>query len=397
MGIDIVVNESSLAIELETTEGTYVPEQSGASFVEVESGATFTLSRDQLDREILTDTVEKVKSRTGAKNVSHSFVTELKAGDTEGELPVPYDVLWRSLLGGKRARNVTVTSGTGHTTTQINIGDADISEFQKHDVVVIQEAGAYHSCVVTAVDSTLGAAHIDIFPAAPSAPADASPISKSVMYYHDSDDLETFSATYYYGGKVRDKVDGLRNASASIDNWTSGQLPKITWSGEGLDLDKEVGTPLFSPTFPQALPPILLNACAFLKFEDGSELELQYTDFALTIENELSKKSSACSESGFIGTSVTGLTVSGSINPYMEDDDTERFDALNLNKDFQLFVRAYNPTAVDGEFGEMVSFWIPNATITEVPAEDLDGNYVDNMSFTTHRVDGGDSLIVGFV
>lgn len=395
MGIDLCTNESSLAIVEETTEGTYAPEASGADFIEVEAGAAFALSREQLDRNVLTDTVEKIKSRVGAKDVTFNFKTELKAGDAEGEAPRS-DVAWRALLGGQRQLLAAITSDTGHTTTNIKIADADFAKLEVGDVVTIKEAGAFWITAVEAIDETPGSGNFDIFPAMPSAPSDNVEISKHTTYFHNSDDLITFSSTYYHGGEVRDKIDGCRCNTGTVEDWESGQLPNITFAGDALDKDKEVGQPLFTPSYPTSLPPILLKACAFLKFEDGTEQELQYSSFALTIENELVKKASACAESGYIGTKVTALTVSGSINPYMEDDDTERFDALNLNKDFKLFIRAYNETDSAGEFEQGVGIYLPQSVITEMPAEDLDGNIVDNISFSSHKDLGNDTIFVGF-
>lgn len=93
MAIGLVKNESSLALKQEVTEGTYVAPTSASDFIEVVAdGVEFTLSRDLIERNNLTSTIETVAPRVGQKNVSGSVGVEATASSTEGNAP-PADLL----------------------------------------------------------------------------------------------------------------------------------------------------------------------------------------------------------------------------------------------------------------------------------------------------------------
>ena len=166
---------------------------------------------------------------------------------------------------------------------------------------------------------------------------------------------------------------------------------------QGLDLQREDGAPLFTPSFDTAVPPVLLEACAYLRVDGGTQEELQYNEFSMSITNELARQPSACAESGFIGTRVTGLSVTYSINPYMDDTDLSKFNAFLDNDDVEFFVSAFNPTAVDGETEQNVLIWMPQSTITAIPQGDVDGIITDALEGKAHRETGGDSIFIGFV
>ena len=159
MGIGLVADRGSVAVEIEASEGVYQAEQAGTSFLEVLSdGLEFSPSKELIERNNRTSTIEAVKSRVGQKSMSGSIPVEFRAGDTEGAAP-EYDALLQSLMGGKRSGSASITK-TGHTTTRLEIEDADIAKYSIGDTIKIKEydetAGVDedHVTPITAVDTT---------------------------------------------------------------------------------------------------------------------------------------------------------------------------------------------------------------------------------------------------
>ncbi len=389
---DIVKNEGSLAIMEEVTEGTYVPEAASADYIEtLADGLEFVPGRELLERAIRTGTTEKVASRVGSKTSTGAIPVELKAGSSEGDAPET-DKLYSAAFGGKRQLASVVTSKTGHTTTVVEIEDADIASFKVGDSVLIKEAGAYHTSPITAVDSTGGAANITLLVAGGSAFSDNVEIGKFTTYFVDSAAAKTLSVTNYDGGKIREKIVGLRPAGLEFANITTGQLPQASFSLEGFGLDKEVGTPLYTAAYDSSLPPVILQACIYM---DGVAIELN--EFTLSLANTLAFKTTTCSENGRTASRITLNEVTGSINPYSDDDNVDKFDIYNENTKFSLFMRAYNPTAVAGEYGEVFSLYLPNCRITEFASADQDGLGTDAISFGAYKTLGNDTAFLTFI
>lgn len=393
MGIGLVKGRSSIFLKEEVTEGTYVAPASANDAVEVlEEGLEFNYERDEIERNNLSATIETEASRVGMKQITGSIPIEYKAASVEGDAPRG-DILYKALLGGKRQIASNVTTKTGNSATVLQIQDADISLFKKGDVIVVKEAGAYEARPISAIDTTPGSATITLaFALDNGAPSDNVVLSQVTTYYH-TDGAPTFSATHYAGGEIEEEVSGLRSISASLENYATAQLASWNFAVEGLDLVRSVNTPAFTPDFSNdALPPVLLDACIWI-----NGIKVKYSEFSMNIENTKAEILSACSDSGKIGSRFTQFMVTGEINPYMEDDDVDRFDAFNNNDDISVFGYAYNPTATAGEGKEFVAFWIPQAKVTAIPMGDQDGIMTDNISFKAYRKDGEDSVFLSFI
>jgi len=392
MGNSLVVNEGSVFVEKEVTEGLYVPEAAGSSAVEVLSdGLEFTPSREALERNNRTSSVETVAGRVGIKSMSGSVPVELKAGTTDGALPRAKH-LWEALLGDYRqgaAQNTTKSSG--NTATKLQIEDADIVDYAVGDIIKIEEAGAHVVTPITAVDDTGGAANITVLIPHISAYTDSVTIAPFSTFFHASG-APTLSITNYLGGDIREKAIGMRPVSAEISNFATGQLAEVPFSLEGLDFDRAVGTPLYTPSYDTVEPPVILSSCIFI---DGVSIDVN--SFSLSIANEVGFKTSTCSENGRISSRITRLNLTGSINPYMEDDDVARFDLFNENTSFSLFVSTGNPDSVSGELKECIGIYLPNCKLSELQTGDEDGIHTDIMNYIAHKTLGNDSVFIGFI
>jgi hypothetical protein len=324
MAIGLVKDDGSVFIEKEVTEGTYVPEASGASAVEVLSdGLEFTPTKELLERNNRTSTVETVPSRVGQKSMAGGVPCEMKAAATEGAEPET-GALYEALLGGK-ATLTEVTSLISHTTTRIYV--TDNSQYAVGYIVKIKQseiAGVDHISPISAVDND-GQDYIDLLIPYGVAFSDNVKIAAATVFYHQSG-APTLSVTNYLGGEIREKAIGMRPTGGEIANWSTGQLPEMTFNLEGLDFERGVGQPLFTPTYDSeagAEVPVIL--CSKI-FKDTTELTLNSLSISFT--NTLGFLTSTASKNGKIKSRITKFQVGFSINPYMEDDDSLFLDRL---------------------------------------------------------------------
>lgn len=393
MGL-VVKNESSLFVTEEVTIGTYVAPSSAADALEVVSdGAEIKLERETIERNNLSSTIEKSAPRVGLKNATAVVPIEVTSNATEGLAP-PSDRLLKSLLGGKRSLGTAVTSkASGHTSTSIKIEDADIASFVVNGVYLFKLSTGYEVRPITAKVTTPGSASITIpFAFEGGTASGAVVIAKMTQYYY-AEGGPSLSLSYYHGGSIEDKGMGMRAVSASIDNWSTGSLPQFTFNLEGLDVERDVAAPGFTPDFSaNALPPVLLGACVYF-----NGIEVQYNELGLSIENTKTDVKSACSIDGKIDSRFTEFKVSGSINPYMDDDNVTRFNNFNANDTVSVFGFAKNPGTVEGQDKQWFAFWIPNAKITAIPAGDVDGIETDAIEFQAFKSAGNDTVFLSFI
>jgi len=396
MGIGLVADRGSVAVEIEANEGQYLAEQSGASFIEVLSeGLEFSPTKELIERNNRTSTVETVASRVGQKSMSGSVPVEFRAGDAEGAAP-EYDKLLRALMGGKREGTAT-TSEIDHTNQIIYIGDADISKYAVGDIIKVKEYDASagvdedHVSPITAVDDTLGAANITLLVPYTRAFSDNVEIGAFTTYFHQSG-APTLSVTNYLGGEIREKAIGMRATQCDLNNFSTGALPDLAFSLEGLDFDREVGQPLFAPEYPNSLPPVVL--CSKVYRNDS---ELQVNNLSFSIANTLAFLTSTASCSGKIRSRITRFNVSGSLNPYTEDDNVINFDFFNNNTPFSIFGSSNNYGASNKEKLENVAFFMPKCISGEIATGNEDGVLTDAINYTAHKTLGNDTLFLGFI
>lgn len=388
MAIGLIKGASSVFIKEEVTEGTYVAPASASDALEVMSdGIAFEYTRAEIERKVLTSTIEVSASRIGLPEVKGTIPVEYKASSTAGNAPKS-DVLLKSLLGGKHSLASQITTETGHTTTQIYISAPNLLLLKKDQIVKILKAGAHELRPIKSIEVDHIVLHIPLT----STPPDNVLIEKATTYYY-KENAPTFSATHFIGGEIAEKVTGLRSLSASLEKWETATVPELKFAVAGLGLTRQVEAPAFIPDFSlDALPPVLLGACIYL-----NQNKVPYSKFSLNLENQKADIKSVCSPSGKLGSRFTEFKVSGEINPYMSDSDVDNFDAFNLNVDVSVFGYAYNPTSVAGEFKESISFFIPQAKITSIPTGNENDIMTDVISFKSYRKDGGDTVFLSFI
>lgn len=389
----LVKGESSVYIVPEITEGTFVAESVVAQAIEPnEDGLEFNLSRAEIERNTLTDTIEAVEPRLGLKTVTGTIPLEFKAGTAAGGTPRG-GLLYESLLGGKRtATTTTTTKASGNTLSFLAMEDADAAKYKAGDCLLVKKAGAYHVRPIASVVLTSGSAGVNLAIPLPVAPGESVVVEKTLTYFHEAD-TSSFSVAHYQGGEILEAIAGCKANSGTLEGWVAGETPSFSFGVEGVDMVKSVATPSLSPDFSSdAKVPVIIHACAWL----GTE-EIDYTEISLNIENTKADLLSACSPSGKIGTRKTAFNVTASVNPYMSTDNLTRWDLFEAGTTTSLFTYAFNPTATDGEFNQVVAIWMPNVKITNMPQADQDGVLMDAIELRAFRSAGNDTVFLGFI
>lgn len=395
MATPIAKNASAVAIMSEVTEGVYVAPASGADFIQTLDGIECNPVKETVERSVLSASIGKVTPRAGLDSVEASLPVELKANGTEGAAPEA-GLLYQAALGATRAiATQTTTKNAGNTGSVLQIQDADISKFNQYDIIVVLESGAHHACYVSAVDTTLGAANITVSPAKPSGTfSNSVVISKSKMYYTANSGHPTVSVSVYWAGEILQKAIGCRVASLNLSNFTTGQIANWDISLQGLTFDRTNTATPFTPSYDSALPPIVVsNACVY---QNGTALKLN--SLSVSVSNTVSFVEEICA--GRTSSKVTERTVTGSMDPYMDDTSLTQWNFFDASTGYTIFAFAANPSGVAGEYelGSVCGIVLPYCTTTAMPTADLDGLLQDSVEFSATRNTGStEEIYLGFI
>lgn len=383
-----VKDNTSFGVEIEVTEGTYVAPSGDGSYVQVlKDGAEMTRSQEQLSRDVFTGSVGKTQSRLGTKSVSGSMPVELRSGETEGENPEA-DALYTSAMGAKKTRTV-VTTKTGNTATVLQIEDVDISGFSKYDIIMVKEAGSFELSWVSAVDTTGGAANISMGQPLTFVPSDNVDIAAVTQYSTANSGHPSLSISKYIEDAKLEQATGCKVTSMSVDNFTTGQIASVNFGFEGLAFDSSLTANPFTPNYDTTLPPIMLRACLS---QSGTNVDVN--NFSVSLENTLGFVTATCSENGRISSRVTERSITGSFNPYKNDDSLTQFNNFKCNDPYTLFVYAFNPILdgncdFTGEFSNVTAMLLTNCITTELGESDADGLLVEDVTFEATRGPAG--------
>lgn len=385
---DSIKNTTKVAIKEESTEGTYVAPAAAGDFISpLADGLELTSSKELLERNNLNSSIGKNAPRTGMREVTASISVEAKAHGTAGSAP-EYGLLLEAALGNTRQGTSQITTkSSGNTDDTLQIEDADIADFNVGDTVLILESGAYHVSPITAKTSGAGTATITLLVAHPDGNMSADVvIEKWNTYFTANSGHPTISMTKYVEDAVREYGAGMRVTSMTLNNFSTGQLADFSFSLQGLKYNKSLTAPSYTPSYDSAQPPIVLSACVY---QDGVQTPIN--DFTLSLENAVAFKTSTCSADGKTGSRLTQRTVSGSFNPYMQDDDISNYSNFENDTQFSIFGFMAIPTGTTGEIQDVVAFYMPNCMISELTEGDKDGMLQDNISFQATRGTDGSS------
>lgn len=394
----IAVKDNTVyAVEIESTEGTYVAPTSATSYVQtLADGAEMSPAKELLERNIFNGSIGKSTPRTGIQSITGALPVEFRAAETEGAEP-EYDALMRSAMGSRRQVTTTTIDDTDaggpHTTTRAYLLDSDASKYNVGDIITIEVTGDYHTSPITAVSNTPGDVYVDILVPAAGAFTDGDVIKAVTTYTVADSGHPSLSISKYLEDAVLEQASGCRVSTLSLDNFTTGQLASFNFSFEGLEADHSVTANPFTPDYQDSLPPIILSACVF---QDSTQLDVN--EFSFSLENTLGFATSTCAPNGRISGRAVTRDITGSFNPYKTDTEVDQWDKFDANTEYSLFGTAHNPDATAGEYSNVVSVYMPSCITTEMAETDQDGLLQHGLSYTAGRGSDGtqDELYISF-
>lgn len=393
---DTIKNNIKVAVMVESVEGTYLAPASAAAFISpLADGFEINPAKELLERNNLNASIGKSTARSGMRSVSGSIAVEAKANGVAGAEP-EYAPLLKAALGASRQNTTVVTSkASGNTASILQIEDADISEFNIGDIILVKQAGAFHVSPITSKTSGAGTASITLLVAHPSGDlTDSVTIEKHSTYYTANSGHPTLSLSKYVENARLEQAAGCRVSSMSLNNFATGQLADFSFGLEGLSFAHSLAAPGYTPSYNSALPPIVLSAYVYM---DGVAIAIN--ELTLNVENSLAYKTSTASSNGKISSRITQRVVSGSINPYKQDNSVANFSKFNADTEFSVFGYMAVPTGVAGEFKDVVAFYLPKCMITEYAEGDQDGLLQESLSFSASRGSDGSSeeIYIGII
>ena len=383
---------SVVFINEEVTEGVAVNPSASLDAVGIlADGFSMDGEKELVERNVLRSSIGKAIPLTGIKSAVASIGVEAAANETEGSAPES-DLLLKSLLAGKRTIAAEVTSGASHTASVINIADVDIGDFNRGDIVVIKEAGAFHMSPITEVDDAIGAANITLLVPMASAPSDAVVIAPATIYYGANSGHSNLTVSAWMEGAIKMQASGCKVASMSLDNFSTGQLPSMNFSLNGMNYVEAISAQSVVADFDSATPPLVLSACVYM---DGVQVVVQ--DVSLSVDNTVGRITSTCEANGIKGQLIGERAISGSFTAYMSTLDVAIYDKFNANTEFSLFLRAQNPSGVPGETQNHIGVYLPKCIITGQPKADSDGVVTIQVAFQAGFDANNEDIFMAFV
>lgn len=371
-------------------ETTAANPASATDFIQVlQDGLELKPAKELVERTILTESIGKISPRASTKSVSGSLPIELRGQGSEGGVP-QFDLAIRSALGNRTRLGARITTGSGHTTSNLVIAAANF-QIKKGDMLVILEAGNHHVCFA----QTVNAGSVDIFPVAPFTPSNGVELAKTTTYKPANSNHPVYTASVYWGNEIKEQAIGNRSSALSIENFTTGKIVNQKYSFEGVNFDEVDGSAPFTPSYDSGLPPLAL--CASI-YQDGVAIDVN--EIGISVENTVGFLTSVTSCDGRISGRITERKVSGSMNPYKDDVSVANFTKFKNNTLFSLVAVLANESGVAGEYdlGSIVGIYLPNCLTTEKTVGDVEGVLTDALSFSANRGTAGteDEIIIGF-
>ncbi len=385
---DSIKNKTKIGLMKEVTEGTYLAPSGVTKFLApLSDGVELNPSVEFKDRNVMTGSIGQVTGRIGMRSVDGALASEVRTSGVTGQEP-QYGPLMEAALGDVRTNTTVITTkSSGNTADVLQIQDADISKLNVGDTILVKQAGAYHVSPIISKTTGTGTATVTLLVAHPSGDmTDSVTIEKFVTYLTANSGHPTLSISKYIEDQILEQAAGCRVKSVELNNFATGELADFKFSFEGLSYDQTLTAPPYTASFDSALPPIVLSSYVYV---NGTEVQLN--DFSFSVENTLAFKTATSSANGKISSRITSRAVSGSFNPYKQDDSIEWYSKLTNNTEFSIFAYMANPTGTTGEIKDVVGFYLPKVTISELTEADSDGQLQDSISFKATRGSDGTS------
>jgi len=221
-------------------------------------------------------------------------------------------------------------------------------------------------------------------------------VSAAVMYKPVNEGHSHLTAGFYEGNSAVDGffeqvIGGLvSKIGLSIE---TGTIAKITADINGLKSGRTALTASpFAPSFEQVEGLTGFNVLSYF----GSS-QVCANSLSIEIANEVVEKKSFCSATGKTGSAVNKRSITGSINPY-SDGAIAFYNALMNLTDYEAFFVIGVKDAGGFVVGKTVGVYLPQILITQDKKGDLDGNIIEDITFSAHRGADGtqNELVIAF-
>ena len=387
MGLTVKKN-TAVGVEIEDTEGTYKAPQATTSYIQtLQDGFELSQTKEIVERNVFTSSIGKTSPRSGMFLAGGTIPAEMRANSTEGNAP-EIDKLMRSALGDRhQITSETTTEASQNAGADLNtaslllIGDLDIGKFEVGDIVKVKQSGAHHVSPISAVDDTIGLARITLLIPKPTGVFSPSVvISKSTTYIVADSGHAPLSISKYIENAVREYAVGCKVTTMSLEQFSTGQLPQISFGFEGLNFDRSLTAPPFTPAYNAGLPPIMMDGRVYM---DAGAIDVN--EITVSLENTLGFVTSIAAPNGRVSSRVTDRAITGTFNPYKQDNSIANFTKYKAGTPFSLFAYGKVPSSTAGEFDQVIAIYMPNCVITEMGEADQDGILQDSITFSADR------------
>lgn len=390
MGLTVKKN-TAVGIREESSEGTFASAASASDYVQIlTDGFELSQTKEVIERNIFTGSLGKTSPRTGMFTVSGTVPTEMRASATAGNAP-EISLLLESALGEKETINEVTTKSSGNTGSLLAVPTAGYAAYEIGDIIMIKESGGYH---VTPISNKSSGEFLHLLiPKESGSFSNSVVIEKSTQFRVADSGHPAFSLSKWIEGKVLEKAIGCKVTSLAIENFATGQIPTMNFGFEGLNFDRVLDTIPVTPSYQNSLPPILLDGRVYL---DTTAIDIN--ELSINLENTLGFQTSIAAENGRISSRVTERVITGSFNPYKQDNSIANFTKYKDNTAFKLFAYGKVPLS-NGAMKHVVAVYLRNCLITEMGEADQDGLLQDSISFSADRGVNGTTpeIVIAFI
>lgn len=391
MAIGVHKRDSIIGIMEESAEKTYTVPSGVTKYMQVENDFNVKITRDLKEREFITGSIGLPKPLVGMKSAEASLTFEARGGADGGTKP-DYAPILKSFFGSEVVRASDYLTDASSTTTSLIMAAGAGANFAVGDMVLIKK-GTGNSAVRFVTAKATDTLTIAPALAAGEVPGTGVTVSGAVTYKPANSAHVSLSLSCYWGNQIREAIIGAKVKSFSLAAWEVGEIPKFTCNLQALSYTRIDGAAPHTPTYVSQLPCVVLNA---VLMKDG--VATQVKGISLAGDQEIIKAYDVADADGATAQYVTKRTITGSINPYLDDTSVANFTSYNASTSFSLLLTIGNVDS-SGDFveGSIIGVYLPQCVFTENSIGDDGGLLMENLNFRAHRGDTGttDEIYLG--
>jgi len=376
-----------IGVAPEVTEGTYVAPTANQA-IQVVEFPTITPEAEVIERNIIKGSIGRLKPLQGLHSGSIEFQVEAKAAGVTGGLsdqPEIHDLL-RSALGTFHNAGANSLTDVASTDTIIELDTGDGSNFVVGAILMILGE-------VRFVRSILGDQLTLNRALSKGAPASGVTVFGGWTYFPVTSGHLPLSITAFLGDWEQ-RMLGCRASNLAFADFSTGQIPKLSFTFDVIDHDSVVGTLLANPVYEDQVPPLALAGNIF---KDTTLFCIN--NLALTNAQTVTPETCINTPGGRNRLFVTDRNITGTFDPFVDDTTVQRFTDWINNNDFEIEAVLSIPD-VSGDFVQGTSFgiWLPQTNYTGMSFTDNDGTVAHELPFSAHESASlNDEIYMGFI